>query len=456
MKCIILSHYYLGNLIWILSPYFLCFPFLIVRCAADLTHRRQHLRHTCVKTNKTDLYGYTMIGSCPSDNSEKRLETLCTATSSSFDLPVFDLDDKSAYKNIFCAKCNHAGKPVYWKFSASCKGRLVPSDIPRRRTLMLEFIRKNCDWEFSVPPVNSNPRNCLGVKVQCEQSEPYNSLLLSSLCSFYVFPVRGSFQRKNPHCEVCRGNDISAYFCGRYYGKKPTSGPSPGIPSLDILFDFSSASHSVKIGNKKTIVQNKECDNGFLFDPFTDQCVKVLTVAHSRKNNESFFRDTCLGTSFVKIDLSSVTILPNGSIWIPLHRRTYSNESYFVNGSTVFLCVNYTRKFNETTMILKVANLSGRQILTYVGCAISMASLILLFGVYITLAELRTLPGKNLMSLSASMLFYHTVFLMSGQTNLPHLCMVVSILLHFFLLSSFCWMSVMAFDVAKTFTNKGI
>ena len=369
---------------------------------------------------------------------------------------MFDLDDKSAYKNIFCAKCNHAGKPVYWKFSASCKGRLAPSDIPRRRTLMLEFIRKNCDWEFSVPPVNSNPKNCLGVKVQCEQSEPYNSLLLSSLCSFYVFPVRGSFQRKNPHCEVCRGNDISAYFCGRYYGKKPTSGPSPGIPSLDILFDFSSASHSVKIGNKKTIVQNKECDNGFLFDPFTDQCVKVLTVAHSRKNNESFFRDTCLGTSFVKIDLSSVTILPNGSIWIPLHRRTYSNESYFVNGSTVFLCVNYTREFNETTTILKVANLTGRQILTYVGCAISMASLILLLGVYITLAELRTLPGKNLMSLSVSMLFYHTVFLMSGQTNLPHLCMVVSILLHFFLLSSFCWMSVMAFDVAKTFTNKGI
>lgn len=294
MKCIILSHYYLGNLIWILSPYFLCFPFLIVRCAADLTHRRQHSRHICVKTNNTDLYGYTMIGSCPSNNSEKRLETLCTATSSSFELPVFDLDDKSAYKNIFCAKCNHAGKPVYWKFSASCKGRLAPSDIPRRRTLMLEFIRKNCDWEFSVPPVNSNPKNCLGVKVQCEQSEPYNSLLLSSLCSFYVFPVRGSFQRKNPHCEVCRGNDISAYFCGRYYGKKPTSGPSPGIPSLDILFDFSSASHSVKIGNKKTIVQNKECDNGFLFDPFTDQCVKVLTVAHSRKNNESFFRDTCL------------------------------------------------------------------------------------------------------------------------------------------------------------------
>ena len=41
-----------------------------------------------------------MIGSCPSDNSEKRLETLCTATSSSFEMPVFDLDDKSAYKNI--------------------------------------------------------------------------------------------------------------------------------------------------------------------------------------------------------------------------------------------------------------------------------------------------------------------------------------------------------------------
>ena len=94
--------------------------------------------------------------------------------------------------------------------------------------------------------------------------------------------------------------------------------------------------------------------------------------------------------------------------------------------------------------------------MTYVGCSISITSLILLLGVYITFSEQRTLPGKLLMRLSISMLFYHTFFLMSGQTNRPHLCKAVSILLHYFVLSTFFWISVMAFDVAKTFTKKGI
>ena len=53
------------------------------------------------------------------------------------------------------------------------------------------------------------------------------------------------------------------------------------------------------------------------------------------------------------------------------------------------------------------------------------------------------------------MLSYHTVFLLTGQMNRPSLCTAVSVLLHYFLLSSFCWMSVMAFDVAKTFGTKG-
>ncbi|CAH3028094.1 unnamed protein product, partial [Porites evermanni] len=161
-----------------------------------------------------------------------------------------------------------------------------------------------------------------------------------------------------------------------------TINPTPAgeiPPSLDILFDFSSSSdHTVKIGDKTTIVTNRECSHGFLYNPFTEKCVRLHVVDPT---------------------------------------------------------------------------LTGRQITTYVGCAISITSLILLLGVYIIFPELRTLPGKNLMSLSISMLFYHTFFLMSGQTNRPHLGMAVSILLHYFLLSTFFWMSVMAFDVAKTFLN---
>lgn len=87
---------------------------------------------------------------------------------------------------MFCARCNHATNPVYWKFSASCIGRFTEHDIPKNRTLMLEFIKNNCKWSFTVPIVNENLKNCLAVKVSCKTSEPHN-LLLSYLCSFMLF-----------------------------------------------------------------------------------------------------------------------------------------------------------------------------------------------------------------------------------------------------------------------------
>ena len=432
----------------------------------DIIPKRDLSRQVCVKTSKNGFHGYALIDSCPSDNSDRSLESLCSVSSSSLELPVIDLHDNSLYKNFFCAICNNAYNPVYWNFSASCKGNFLPTilgDNPYSRKMMLDFIIKNCDWEFTVPRIGSNLKNCLSVKVQCKESDPEN-LLLSSLCSFYAFPVCKDTQSKNPHCEMCRGNDISELSCVCHPppGYIPSGAAGPPGPSLDILFDFSSPSdHTVTIGHIKTIVKNRECSYGFLFDPLSEECVQMYApenvVGLSVTSNGSVVRYNCKGSGFVKLDISSVILLPNGSIWIPLHKRTYNNESYFINGSMVFVCVNFTRNFTETTrFIFEDQKLTGKQILTYVGCAISIISLILLLGVYIFFKELRTLPGKNLMSLSTAMLFYHTFFLMSGQTSRPRLCMAVSILLHYFLLATFCWMSVMAFDVTKTFTKKGI
>lgn len=352
---------------------------------------------------------------------------------------------------MFCARCNQATNPVYWKFSASCIGRFTEHDIPKNRTLMLEFIKNNCKWSFTVPIVNKNLKSCLAVKVSCKTSKPHNSLL-SRLCSFYALHFCHNIEYKNPHCEICQGNDLSAFSCDCDTPPNPPSNndTAGGFLPLDILFDFSSSHHTVKIGQTTTTVKDKKCEHGFVFDPFTDKCIKVYVLDRPMSNNGSYVRYKCRkGSGFVKINLESITMWPNGSIWIPLHKKTYDNGSYFINGSTAFICMNLTRHFSED------AYFKGRQILTFVGCAISMISLILLLAVYTTIPELRTLPGKNLMSLSSSMLFYHIVFLMAGQTAYPSLCMVVSVVLHYTLLSSFCWMSVMAFDVSKTFAKTG-
>ncbi|KAL9970468.1 hypothetical protein ACROYT_G022846 [Oculina patagonica] len=430
-----------------------CYDYFL-RCAASNPPKPHQVKQACLKTANSGNHGYSMISSCPSHNTDKNMESLCPAKSSAADLfgmlPVSDLEGKTAYKNIFCARCNQARNQTYWKFSASCKG-ISEVEIPRNRSLMLKFILARCEWRFKPPRDHSSHlKRCLAIEQNCPDSElVQREPLLPDLCSFYAFPVCNNVPSKNPHCEICNGKDITTYSCVCHTINPAPTAPS-SVPSLDILFDFSSSSHTVKVGNQETVVKNKVCANGFVFNPFAEKCIQIH-VDIPKKHLEN---GTGINCSFVEMNISSVTLLPNSSIWIPLHKRTYNNGSYVINGSSLFLCMDLKRVYTETETIVST-KITARQIIAYIGCTISMISLILLLGIYIAVAELRTLPGKNLISLSCSMLLYHTVFFLSGQTDRPNLCMTVSVLLHYFLLSSFCWMGVMAFDVAKTFGRKG-
>ena len=79
----------------------------------------------------------------------------------------------------------------------------------------------------------------------------------------------------------------------------------------------------------------------------------------------------------------------------------------------------------------------------------------ILLAVYSWFSELRNLPGKIVISLSGTVLIYQVCFFLTGQTERRGVCSAVAIVLHYFLLASFTWMSVMAFDLALTFASKG-
>ena len=433
------------------------------RCKAAKTNKPRVPKLTCVTCTYhwlpfvVDKYGYAMFSGCPQHNTDKNVESLCTSPKADFFgmLPVSDLKNRVTYKNVFCASCNQAANLTYWDFSASCEGRYSSHDIPTNRSLMLEFIMTKCAWYFK-PPRGYSEKVCLSVKENCTDSRVVDEEpLLRDLCSFYSFPVCPDYQSKNPHCDICKGKDISHYSCPC----AETGRTGVHIPSLDILFEFSSSSHSVQVGERKSVVRNKVCPEGFVFDPFNEECVKLhvpmwdpeMSFANS---NGSMNRPSVINCSYVEMNITSVTRLSDGSIWIPLHKRLYNKEKFAINGSSLFLCPDFKRVYaeNETLVSMEVIPL---HILTYTGCAISMISLIFLLGIYIALPELRTLPGKNLIRLSCAMLSYHIFFLLTGQTDKPKICLAISVLLHYFLLSSFCWMGVMAFDVQKTFGSKG-
>lgn len=93
--------------------------------------------------------------------------------------------------------------------------------------------------------------------------------------------------------------------------------------------------------------------------------------------------------------------------------------------------------------------------LTYAGCSLSVFSLLILLVIYCTFKELRTLPGKNLVNVSLSMICYHMFLFVAGLKTIQEVCTGIAVFLHYFLMCSFAWMSVMAFDVTKTFVFHG-
>ena len=175
---------------------------------------------------------------------------------------------------------------------------------------------------------------------------------------------------------------------------------------------------------------------------------------------ETELSQNCLFISFNQGDYEQ---LPNGTVYIKPHNKIYSNTSYSIRNNKLLLCVNFSRNTTTTVSVQSIVKTKttdayvSLQILTSIGCVVSMLSLVLLLITYLLFAELRNLPGKIIINLALSLLAYQAMFFSAVETPLANQeqCLVIAVLLHFFVLSSFTWMNVMAYDVHRTFTTSG-
>ncbi|XP_022795512.1 adhesion G-protein coupled receptor G2-like, partial [Stylophora pistillata] len=89
---------------------------------------------------------------------------------------------------------------------------------------------------------------------------------------------------------------------------------------------------------------------------------------------------------------------------------------------------------------------------TYIGIGLSIVCLTLVLLTYSIFKELRTLPGVNLMNLSISLLFAHSLFMTAGATQRHQIYSSIAVLTHYFCLVYFTWISIIAFDTYYTFS----
>lgn len=125
-------------------------------------------------------------------------------------------------------------------------------------------------------------------------------------------------------------------------------------------------------------------------------------------------------------------------------------------GNVVATCKEHMQKITVRFHGYETGGTSETELyVTIIGCSLSILGLIITVVTYCIFAELRNLAGKCVLNLVAAMLLAQTFFVLSATVAWRNdmTCQGVAIVQHFMWLSTFSWTNIMAYDLARTFSN---
>ncbi|XP_028399588.1 uncharacterized protein LOC114522997 [Dendronephthya gigantea] len=389
--------------------------------------------------------GHEVITKCPKSFYDSKMKRKCENPVSYESGPFVEGKDGRTYRNEDCARCNGVKNRVTWNTGLACDKStfdLIKERLENRHFNFTEeereMIRNSCDVEMS-PPDKSTTFQCK-IVAECQNKIHPDY----SKCLLYKQEVGSyNFQTyKNPHCAKCSGILMFQLFFRRMASKDDKK-------SLAILFDFSKASQIY--GSEEEIAA---CPKDELYDSEEKACRKPQYDVRRLK----LLNWTCLFMNETFSNSSQhIVQYENGSVFISSHQRVYEPKDYHRHGENITVCGNFTKYFLKTTKTSTTQLFSTAEFnLTVVGYTSSIISLLLVLITYFLFSELRTLPGKMTICLAIALLFSQLFFLVDIFGDFSgSLCKGIAIILHYLYLASFSWMTVLAYDVAKTFTSNG-
>ncbi|XP_078364945.1 uncharacterized protein LOC144649330 [Oculina patagonica] len=177
--------------------------------------------------------------------------------------------------------------------------------------------------------------------------------------------------------------------------------------------------------------------------------IGILTVCKQPQLN-------CSGI-LVGLTEDEYVILPNGSLYRNISEELFQPGSFLLLNNTIWVCTQFSSNYEESLTKADRSSTTENDIvlvvLTYVGLSLSILSFVLVLVTYSLFKELRTLPGSYLMNLCLAHLLADLFYLATGYVNAKIACTIIAILLQYFFLVSFMWMSFIAFETWKAFSK---
>ncbi|XP_014781527.1 uncharacterized protein LOC106877197 [Octopus bimaculoides] len=381
------------------------------------------------------------VNNCENSNSDDQVQSI----------PAFGKTSKRLYRNLYCALC-HGEEFILWNLLYRCY-RISNLSVDSISTNVKDGRCRSTDFRPSedfkkylyscIPYISNCPQdnNNTEQRMACE-SEPMALIYLNQehLIRYENLNQEHLIRYKNKPCATCNG--IFEVPCEVEY--RMTYPPLDSFKPLTILFNYHTKTIKVTdkyFGTEDTLLQLPSCPEHAVYDMNSKECRQV--IYHPPLN--------CTTT---RLNESEYYITSDGRLYLNNTQRLL-NQSEFIRDSQgiINMCVNNgTNNISNINGISKYSVVDGY--ITLVGLVISIPALAITIIVYLCIPDLRTLPGKLLISLLSALFVAELLFLISSQvTTSTVLCKSLAVVMHYSFLATFFWMNVMSFDAWHTFSG---
>ena len=142
----------------------------------------------------------------------------------------------------------------------------------------------------------------------------------------------------------------------------------------------------------------------------------------------------------------------DSTLYVKNTTLSYKTAEFKIVGKKVFACVD---KIMTVTLIRFFKYSKIQRIVTIITSSVSVISLAFICISHIALPKLRNNHGLNLLALSATTLLVQATVLIEN-TPTGEACVLFAVCLHFLVLEMLTWMSIIGFDMARTFRKQRV
>ncbi|XP_046547639.1 adhesion G-protein coupled receptor G6-like [Haliotis rubra] len=223
-----------------------------------------------------------------------------------------------------------------------------------------------------------------------------------------------------------------------------------------MLFNFGENEMSLEINGRVVRTETRLClRENEVFNIYSHKCVTLICDGMDMRpvNGTCILKDKQVMDGSGQLyphgaHIYTITLSVRGKD--TLMRKFWSHAApgnFSLTKHGAIICSHFSRSHTDQVVFFDYTDV--QIVLTIVASSVSMTSLVGVLLVYSFLPQLRNVPGKIVMSLSATLLVAQGLQLMTKAPTGP-MCVAVASLVHMMWLSTFLWMSLLSIDLARS------